>query len=143
VSGSPSRTSSPGSLRCCPLRMVKKLANLYRLVRLSIHPTQLDTFLGDHDGGPYQAAALLLAPLVGDPRGARGLLVTLITTAPDQEITQVLSDTNDSLATLIKKLRDNGVPVHGDAATYRLWATAVARYGFETYDLFAEDASKR
>jgi len=120
-------------------RAVKKLANLYRLVRLSIRPGQLDDFLG----GPYQAAALLLATLVGDPRGARKLLVTLKTAAPDQDITLVLSDSDDRLATLVKELRDSGVTVHGDATTYRLWATAVARYGFETYDLFTEDAAKR
>ena len=122
-------------------RAVKKLANLYRLVRLSIHPGQLDDFLGDREGGPYQAAALLLAALVADPRGARALLVTLTTAPPGQDITQVLPD--DRLATLVKELRDSGVGVHGDTTTYRTWATAVARYGFETYDLFTEQAAKR
>jgi WD40 repeat protein len=116
-------------------RAVKKLANLYRLVRLSIPPGQLDTFLGDEDGGPYQAAALLLAALVGRPREARDLLVRLAAASPGQDLTEVLPD---HLATLVKDLRNAGVAVHGDTATYRSWATAVARYGFETYDLFTE-----
>lgn len=126
-------------------RMVKKLANLYRLVRLSNPPGQIDTFLGDEEGGPYQAAALLLAALVGAPHNARDLIVTLATTPSEQDIVHTLTGEGfpGRLATLIKELRDRGTKVHGNATTYRTWATAVARYGFETYDLFTEDAIPR
>jgi WD40 repeat protein len=121
-------------------RAVKKLANLYRMVRLSIRPGQLDAFLGDRAGGPYQAAALLLAALVGAPRDARGLLVALAAAAPGQDITEVLGAGGlpDRLAGLVRELRGGGVDVQGDVAGYQVWATTVARYGFETYDLFAE-----
>jgi hypothetical protein len=123
-------------------RTVKKLANLYRLVRLSNPPAQLDTFLGDQDGGPYQAAALLLAALVGRPQEARDLLVALTRTQSEEDITETLTDDGlpADLAALITALRERGTPVHGSTATYRYWATAVARYGFQTYDLFAEHA---
>jgi hypothetical protein len=63
-------------------RALKKLADLYRLLRLSIPPEQLDSFLGDDHGGPYQAAALLLAALVGAPREAHGLLADLTPATP-------------------------------------------------------------
>ena len=123
---------------------MKKLANLYRLARLSTAPDRLDAFLGDNesgkDGGPYQAAALLLAALVGTPREARELLCMLTATTSDEDITTVLTGPGlpARLVALITDLRDRGTPVHGTTATYRSWATAVARYGFETYDLFAE-----
>jgi hypothetical protein len=39
------------------------------------------------------------------------------------------------LGELITEIRKE-IPVHGDSETYRRWATTVARYGFETYDLF-------
>jgi hypothetical protein len=39
------------------------------------------------------------------------------------------------LRELIVAIRKD-VPVHGDPATYKRWAATVARYGFETYDLF-------
>ncbi len=48
-------------------RAIKKLANLYRLLRLSVPRDQLALFLD----GRYQAAALLLAALAGDPSRAR------------------------------------------------------------------------
>ncbi len=34
-----------------------------------------------------------------------------------------------------------GTKIHRHPATYRAWATAVARYGFETYDMFTEHPS--
>lgn len=119
---------------------MKKLTNLYRLVRLSVHPGQLDEFIGDREGGPYQAAALLLAVLVGAPREVHGLLVKLTEVSLGEDVTVTFGSTGfpGQLTTLIKELRDSGVAVHGDATTYRAWATTVARYGFETYGLFSE-----
>ncbi|MBE1494140.1 WD40 repeat protein [Amycolatopsis lexingtonensis] len=115
-------------------RATKKLANLYRLVRLSVPPEHLEYFLVREE---YQAAALLLAALVSDPQGARELLVKLAD-ASGQDITDALTDDGlpRRLSKLIKAERVQGRTVHGEIGTYRRWATAVARYGFETYDLF-------
>jgi hypothetical protein len=112
---------------------VKKLVNLYRLLRLGVPEGQLTEFVGTEQGGPYQAAALLLATLVGEPRDARKLLSVVAGAAPGRDILEEVGAS--PLSTLITEIRKE-IPVHGDSATYRKWATTVARYGFETYDLF-------
>jgi hypothetical protein len=116
-------------------RTIKKLTNLYRLLRLSIPSGELSDFLD----GPYQAAALLLTALAGAPNEARALLDTLAT-AQDGEIVDALKaidgDLGARLAALVLEIRTE-VPVHADTADYRRWATEVARFGFETYDLYA------
>ena len=121
-------------------RAVKKLANLYRLARLSVPPGRLERFLGDAE---YQAPALLLATLVGDPHRARSLLIRLTAAASEPDITEVFKtdEAGYRLPTWIEALRQEGIEVRGDAAVYRMWAAVVARYGFETYDLFTEQES--
>lgn len=114
-------------------RAVKKLVNLYRLLRLGVPAAELDKFVGTEQGGPFQAAALLLAELVGAPHDARDMLALLANAAPGQDILDVLN--GSALGELIVEIRKE-IPVHGDSETYRKWATIVARYGFETYDLF-------
>ncbi|MEU0788485.1 P-loop NTPase fold protein [Amycolatopsis sp. NPDC005961] len=115
-------------------RAVKKLANLYRLIRLSVAPEQLDMFLIRQE---FHAAALLLAALVSDPRGTRELMIRL-GDAAGQDIVDVLEGNGlpHRLSVLIKAERVAGREVHGELGTYQRWATAIARYGFETYDLF-------
>lgn len=108
-------------------RDVKKLVNLYRL---EVPEDRLDEFVGDER---YQAAALLLAVLVGAPHDARELLTVLASVAPGGDILDVAGES--ALGQLIAGIR-KVLPVHGDTATYRTWAMTVARYGFETYDLF-------
>ncbi|HEU5476108.1 MAG TPA: P-loop NTPase fold protein [Actinophytocola sp.] len=114
-------------------RAIKKLVNLYRLLRLGIPEHRLDEFIGGDAGGPYQAAGLLLAALVGAPHEARGMLADLAGIGPDGDIVEVLGGRPP--AGLIERIREQA-PVHGNPTTYRRWATTVARYGFETYDLF-------
>jgi WD40 repeat protein len=118
-------------------RAIKKLTNLYRLLRLSVPQAGLDAFLG----GPYQAAALLLAAVAGTPQEARALLTGLSTDRPDQDIVDTRRAVGNPLAIrladLIVAIRKE-VPVHGDTKTYRRWACVVARYGFETYNLFTD-----
>jgi hypothetical protein len=116
-------------------RAIKKLVNLYRLLRLGIPERQLDEFIGTEAGGPYQAAALLLATLVGAPDQARILLPELALVRPGGDILAFLDGRLP--AGLITQIREE-MPVHGDPTTYRQWATTVARYGFETYSLFTE-----
>jgi hypothetical protein len=115
-------------------RAIKKLTNLYRLLRLSVPRDQLAAFLD----GPYQAAALLLTALAGSPHEARALLAHL-GTSTDADVTDVLKAADSPLATRLADLvRAIGadIPVHTAAASYRRWAGEVARFGFETYDLY-------
>lgn len=114
-------------------RAIKKLVNLYRLLRLGVGEDRLDGFIGGEQGGPYQAAALLLAALVGAPHEARTLLQGMATLESGVDIAEAAP--SPMLRELIVAIRKD-MPVHGDAATYRQWAATVARYGFETYDLF-------
>jgi WD40 repeat protein len=115
-------------------RAIKKLTNLYRLLRLSVPRDTLPAFLD----GPHQAAALLLTALAGAPHEARALLTHLSATEAD-DVTDALKAADSPLATRLADLvRAIGAdtPVHTDAATYRTWASEVARFGFETYDLY-------
>jgi hypothetical protein len=114
-------------------RAVKKLVNLYRLLRLGVPEGQLNEFVGTEAGGPFQAAALLLAALVGEPHKARKLLSVVANSTAERDIVEEVGAS--SLGELITEIRKE-IPVHGDSATYRRWATTVSRYGFETYDLF-------
>jgi WD40 repeat protein len=114
-------------------RAVKKMANLYRLMRLSVEPHRMEAFLS----GDYRAGALLLAAIVGSPREAREFLAHLAR-ATRSELTELLRDSplGTQLITLITNLRAEGIAVDGDPAAYRAWVPVVARYGFETYDMF-------
>lgn len=115
-------------------RAIKKLTNLYRLLRLSVPRGDLPDFLD----GPYQAAALLLTALAGAPTETHALLETLATT-PDGDIVDTFKAADTPLGArlteLILAIRKD-LPVHTTTATYRRWATEVARFGFETYDLY-------
>ncbi|RSM87979.1 hypothetical protein DMH04_09685 [Kibdelosporangium aridum] len=100
-------------------RTVKKLVNLYRLVRIGIPDAELEAFVA----GPYQAVLILLTLLVADPEEARSVF-TRLTTAKD----------------LAEALPPNWLTVpedqvHSDVATYRTWTGTIARFSFETYDL--------
>ncbi|HET8640635.1 MAG TPA: P-loop NTPase fold protein, partial [Pseudonocardiaceae bacterium] len=118
-------------------RAVKKLTNLYRLLRAAVPDADVDGFVGDDRGGPYQAAALLLAAIVSAPDGASALLGALCRLPADDTrgIVEVLVASSDPpvarrLADQIKSIGDER-PVHGPVATYRSWARVVARYGFD------------
>lgn len=80
-----------------------------------------------------------LAATIGDPIAVRAILVALRGAGPGEDIVEHLrSHDGDQLADLIEDIRKD-IPVHGDTATYRTWGHAVARYSFETYDLFLAD----
>jgi len=122
-------------------RAIKKLTNLYRLLRISVVDDQLDDFVGDKDGGPYQSAALLLASVISAPAQAESFLAELVIAEPGRDIMDTLASLSDSalaasLAKRIKEIREV-LPVHGDVRTYQKWAVSVARYSFETYRLFS------
>ncbi len=125
-------------------RSAKRLVNLYRLLRIGIPEAELPAFVGDQDGGPYQAAAILLATVIGRPAQARLLLTALPDADPGEDIVSFLrSPAWESqwlgrladLVDLVETIRKD-LPVHGELASYHQWATTVARFSFETYDLY-------
>jgi membrane protein required for beta-lactamase induction len=95
-------------------RAIKKLTNLYRLLRLSVPRDQLPDFLD----GPYQAAALLLAALAGAPSDTHALLSAL-TTAPDGDIVDTLKALDTPLATRLADLIAVTPGSHTATTTYR------------------------
>lgn len=103
-------------------RAIKKLVNLYRLVRIGVPDDELEEFVG----GPYQAVLVLLALLIVDPDAARSAFVKL------SEVERLA----DALPSEWRELADS--EFHADLATYRYWAGTVARFSFETYDLVTE-----
>jgi hypothetical protein len=113
-------------------RAMKKLVNLYRLLRISVH-NQLDTFIGTTNTAPYQAAAVLLTTVTGQPARAAGLLTTIRDCPDENDITLVL---RNSGATDIADWIDKNSPVIRETTVYQAWAPVVARFGFETYRLF-------
>ncbi|MGB6162444.1 MAG: hypothetical protein WBF75_07720 [Pseudonocardiaceae bacterium] len=120
-------------------RAVKKLTNLYRLLRIGVPKDQLAKFIGGDDGGPYQAVALLLAAAVGAPAQAESFLLALssATANPGRDIADVLADFGEPpvanlLAERIRLIRKT-LPVHGNVETYQESVQTVARYSFETY----------
>ncbi len=120
-------------------RAAKRLVNLYRILRIGVSDAMIDEFVGTAArGGPYQAAALLLAVIVGSPDEGRQLLLSLRTVRPDKEITEFLrGNSQHRLAELIESI-DRDIPVHRDAGTFRAWGGTVARFSFATYDLFLD-----
>jgi hypothetical protein len=125
-------------------RAIKKLTNLYRLLRISITEDRLDEFIGDESGGPYQAAALLLAILISEPGHARELLTCILRPEPTADLTGDITDLLKAsekevtlrLASTIDQLRQT-TPVLGAVHVYQAWALTVARYSFETYEMFS------
>ncbi|OLT19419.1 hypothetical protein BJF78_10510 [Pseudonocardia sp. CNS-139] len=119
-------------------RAVKKAVNLYLLLRATVADADLDDFLGDEHGGPFQAAALLVAGIVGDPARAEQLLSAVIAAKPDAPIGPVLPD--GPLAALVDGFAQR-YPLLGEVAAYQRWARTVARYSFQSYALFGDAAS--
>jgi WD40 repeat protein len=125
-------------------RSIKKLSNLYRLLRISVPADQLDAFLGEATDGPYQAAALLLAIVISEPGQARDLLTYLLASDPDTDILDALRAAPGHTGPAVQRLADAveqlraSTPVHGSTATYQAWARSIARYSFETYEMFTE-----
>jgi KAP-like P-loop domain-containing protein len=127
-------------------RAVKKAVNLYVLLRATIPDADLGTFLGDERGGQFQAAALLIAGIVGCPAEASDLLECVMRAKPDEPIVSVLANGTSSvrarLAELIEGLAEE-FPLLGHASAYQLRARTVARYSFESYALFGDGTSGR
>ncbi|WP_433409856.1 P-loop NTPase fold protein [Saccharomonospora azurea] len=93
-------------------RAVKKLVNLYRLVRVGIHDDEFESF-------PYRVVLDLLGLLVSDPTAARETFVSILTS-------------DDPGGAVPLELRGKMV---NDLQTYQTWIGTIARFGFDTHDL--------
>ncbi len=78
-------------------RAVKRFTNLYRLLRIGVPGAKLTDFIGGDEGGPCQAAALLLAAIVSAPTQAKSLLLALGSASPDEgaDVVDVLMNLDD------------------------------------------------
>jgi hypothetical protein len=134
-------------------RGVKKLVNLYRLVRVG--PQALaDPKFADPEGGSGSAVALLLAAVVAMPEAATRLLTALATAPTQDQLLEALEeaiaghredndgdhddaercglcDDLDRLRAEVASLVSRGL-VSNDAAAYRDWVNEVARYSFHS-----------
>ncbi|WP_232668346.1 P-loop NTPase fold protein [Pseudonocardia sp. TRM90224] len=130
-------------------RAVKKTVNLYLLFRATISDDELDLYLGDDRGGPFQAAALLIAATVSSPVEASDLLHRILRTdrfgsiraalaAPTYSATLARGATPalpERLSAWIERLVTD-FPAIDDPGPYRQCARTIARYSFESYALF-------
>ena len=120
-------------------RSAKRMVNLYRMLRIGIPDAGLPHFTGDAGGGPYQAAALLLATIVGLPQEGRRLLIALRSANPRDDIGDFLRNSGPQRLTDLIETIDKNVTVHREMSTYQQWGRTVARFSFATYDLFPSD----
>lgn len=102
-------------------REIRKLVNLYRLVRIGIPDAELEAFVA----GPYRAVLVLLALLVADPEAARATFIAL-------------SGDESSRDAFPPEWRLD-VESFDDLRVYRNWVGTLARFSFETYDLVTEE----
>ncbi|MEU8414617.1 P-loop NTPase fold protein [Amycolatopsis japonica] len=102
-------------------REIRKLVNLYRLVRIGIPDAELEAFVA----GPYRAVLVLLALLVADPEAARATFIAL-------------SGDESSRDAFPPEWRLD-VESFDDLQVYRNWVGTLARFSFETYDLVTEE----
>jgi hypothetical protein len=129
-------------------RAAKKLANLYRLVRIGITDEDLAGFLGSESGeggGPYQVVQILLAVLVASPVSAQHVFQE-ITTAPDgSDILTVLDTASeftrggfcDRIRAELTRIAE-ATPTLTNTEEFRRWCPALARYSFHTRTMAGE-----
>jgi hypothetical protein len=125
-------------------RAVKKAVNLYLLLRATIPDPELDDYLGDERGGPFQAAALLIAGVVSCPAEASDLLDRVMRAEPEEPIGPVLrNEATPVCVRLAGAVDDLGAefPILGQVSAYQRWARTVARYSFESYALFGVESA--
>jgi hypothetical protein len=106
-------------------RAVKRLVNIYRMLRVSVPEDELESFHPGR-GDEYQAVVLLLGILVGRPSDAPAVFSALMEADDGDEIWQVFARF-DGLSEQLSRLRDIRV---GTAGPYRHWAPRVSRFSF-------------
>ena len=105
-------------------RAAKRLVNIYRMLRVSVPDGELEAFR-DEKAGEYQAVVLLLGILVGRPALAESVFRSIMASADDAEIWQVLMPYQDLLDDLAP-VRQRITVIR--ARAYRRWAPRVSRY---------------
>ena len=139
-----------GTLTPSP-RAAKRMANLYRLVRISIREEELAGFLGDANGGPYRVVQVLIAILTGAPgiayelfqriSGTGGAGTLLEALEPHHARSREDGDIMADISIKLKRLSDEtGLPL--EISEYRSWCPELARYSFRTWRL-ARDLAAR
>jgi WD40 repeat protein len=139
-----------GSLTPSP-RAAKRMANLYRLVRISIREEELAGFLGDANGGPYRVVQVLIAILTGAPGIAYDLFQRISDAGETDSLLDELEphdgqarEDRDIMADIRTKLErlsyETGLPL--EISAYRDWCPDLARYSFRTWRLARELAAR-
>lgn len=106
-------------------RAAKRLVNIYRMLRVSVPEDELEQFRPG-GGNEYQAAALLLAILVGRPSHARRVFTELMNADHDTSARKVLGEFDHLRQPLA--LIDDAYLSRID--TYRRWVPRVSRFTF-------------
>jgi hypothetical protein len=131
-------------------RAVKRLLNLYQLLRLGRHREDHVSFA--EPDGPYKEASLLMALLVGAPDEAAQYFRHLDSASDESDIAQVLAvlsrthaaaehedrphewcqscDRWEDLSLVVRAGVDRGAPAN--AGPYRQWTREVSRFSFHT-----------
>jgi hypothetical protein len=107
-------------------RATKRLVNIYRMLRVSVPDGELEAFRPG-GGEEYQAVVLLLGVLIGQPLLAPQVFRTLMGSADDDDVWQLLLDfpgVHRSLAPL------RAHATLAKVAPYRRWAPRVSRFSF-------------
>ena len=107
-------------------RAAKRLVNIYRMLRVSVREAENEAFRPG-GGDEYQAVVLLLGILVGRPSHVKRVFSSLMASADDADIWQVLQgfpDVFEPLATLREHL------TVAQTGAYRRWAPRVSRFSF-------------
>jgi WD40 repeat protein len=128
-------------------RTAKKLANLYRLVRIGIPDPDLPAFI---ESGGYQPVQILLAVLVSTPELVPGVFAAIRTAAPGADLIALVrgARTPDPracarIADLLARLRRDVPDLVLDPAAFRDWCPQLARYSFHTLALADEFGDTR
>lgn len=140
-----------GNLTPSP-RAAKRMANLYRLLRISIPDEDIAYFLGDAHGGPYRVAQVVIAIMTGSPASAYMVFNSILVADRTDDLLEVLtlgtSGTGmdgqpfavirDRLERLIS---ETGLP--SQVAEYQWWCAELARYSFRTWQLARRPAGRQ
>jgi WD40 repeat protein len=137
-----------GTLTPSP-RAGKRMANLYRLVRISIRDDELAAFLGGANGEPYRAVQVLIAILTGAPETACELFERILRANEGDDLLDVLGVDNDhqdgSIADIGRQLKrlkeETGLPLK--ISEYQKWCPQLARYSFRTWRLARHLTSRK
>jgi hypothetical protein len=118
--------SKVGLLASSP-RSLKRLVNIYKILRVSVADSEIDDDFQPGGGDEYQVVALLLAVLVGRPSWAVEFFAQIEESENSDDIWNLLSKFHDASDSISKLQNDILITSVGP---YRRWAPRVARFSF-------------